>query len=138
MKQILTFTILLMTTISYAQTQFLGKWLTEEKNGIVEIYQDSQGQYQGKLIKLLNKAHPETVLDKHNPDASKRHNTLLGTITCSNFTYRNGELTKGQLYDPKTGKIYKGKIWIEDGKLMVRGYIGFLYNTQTWTAATKE
>lgn len=30
------------------------------------------------------------------------------------------------------GKDYKCSIWLEDGKLKVRGYIGFLYETQTW------
>jgi hypothetical protein len=26
----------------------------------------------------------------------------------------------------------KAEIWVEDGTLKVRGYIGFFYKTQTW------
>ncbi len=27
---------------------------------------------------------------------------------------------------------HKAEIWVEDGKLKVRGYVGFVYKTQTW------
>lgn len=39
------------------------------------------------------------------------------------------------IFDPENGKTYDCKIWVdEDNKdlLQVRGYIGFLYRTQTW------
>jgi uncharacterized protein (DUF2147 family) len=38
----------------------------------------------------------------------------------------------GKIYNPKNGKTYKCAIWIEDGKLKVRGYLGVFYETQTW------
>ena len=38
----------------------------------------------------------------------------------------------GTILDPEDGKVYKAEVWVEDGKLKVRGYIGFLYKTQTW------
>lgn len=38
----------------------------------------------------------------------------------------------GTICDPKNGKIYDCKLWVENGKLQVRGYIAFLYRTQTW------
>ena len=34
--------------------------------------------------------------------------------------------------DKLNGKTYKCAIWIEDGKLKVRGYLGVFYETQTW------
>ena len=37
--------------------------------------------------------------------------------------------------DPEDGKIYKAEIWVEDGKLKVRGYLGVFYKTQTWLRA---
>ena len=37
--------------------------------------------------------------------------------------------------DPEDGKIYKGEVWVEDGKLKVRGYLGMFYKTQTWLKA---
>ena len=38
----------------------------------------------------------------------------------------------GEILDPENGNIYRCKIWIEEGKLKVRGFIMFLYRTQTW------
>ena len=38
----------------------------------------------------------------------------------------------GTILDPGDGKVYKAEIWIEDGKLKVRGYLGPFYKTQTW------
>jgi len=38
--------------------------------------------------------------------------------------------------DPEDGKVYTAEIWVEEGKLKVRGYVGFFYRTQTWLRAT--
>ena len=38
----------------------------------------------------------------------------------------------GKILDPEEGKVYTCKMWIEDGDLKVRGYLGFFYRTQTW------
>ena len=38
----------------------------------------------------------------------------------------------GTILDPKNGKVYDCKLWIEESKLMVRGYIAFFFRTQTW------
>ena len=46
---------------------------------------------------------------------------------------KNGDVYEGgEILDPKKGKIYKCKIWLENGVLKVRGYWGFIYRTQTW------
>jgi uncharacterized protein (DUF2147 family) len=42
------------------------------------------------------------------------------------------EWSGGKILDPKKGKIYRAKMWIEDGDLMVRGYLGPFFRTQTW------
>ena len=42
------------------------------------------------------------------------------------------EWEDGEILDPKNGKVYDCKMWVEDGKLKVRGYIAFFYRTQTW------
>ncbi len=120
--------------LTNAQNDFLGKWLAQDKDGIVEIYQNGE-KYHGKVVKLI----PETdengqpFLDAKNPDKKKRNTPLLGMLTFFDFKYEEGILKSGKLYDPKSGKTYRGKLWIEDGKLKVRGYLGFFYETQTWT-----
>jgi uncharacterized protein (DUF2147 family) len=38
----------------------------------------------------------------------------------------------GTILDPDDGKVYNAELWVEEGKLKVRGYLGFFYRTQTW------
>jgi uncharacterized protein (DUF2147 family) len=45
------------------------------------------------------------------------------------------EFSEGTILDPKNGKIYNCKIWIENGDLKLRGYWGPFYRTQTWKRA---
>ena len=45
------------------------------------------------------------------------------------------EWEDGEILDPENGKVYDCKLWIEDGKLKVRGYVAFFYRTQTWFPA---
>jgi uncharacterized protein (DUF2147 family) len=42
------------------------------------------------------------------------------------------EWSSGEILDPENGNVYRCKIWIEDKKLKVRGYLGPFYRTQTW------
>jgi uncharacterized protein (DUF2147 family) len=42
------------------------------------------------------------------------------------------EYTGGHILDPEVGKIYRCKLWIEEGTLKVRGYLGPFFRTQTW------
>ena len=43
------------------------------------------------------------------------------------------EYDDGTILDPKKGKVYDCKIWVdESGDLQVRGYVAFFYRTQTW------
>ena len=39
---------------------------------------------------------------------------------------------------PDVGKKYKAEIWLENGNLKMRGYVGFIYRTQTWLRVDKE
>jgi uncharacterized protein (DUF2147 family) len=94
----------------------------------VEIYQ--QGNVlNGKIVWL--KQGPETK-DTHNPDEKLRSRKLMGVNILSGLSKKKEKWEGGRIYNPKNGKDYKCSIWLEDGKLKVRGYIGFLYETQTW------
>jgi uncharacterized protein (DUF2147 family) len=39
---------------------------------------------------------------------------------------------EGTILDPETGNVYDCKMWLENGKLMVRGYVAFFFRTQVW------
>ena len=41
----------------------------------------------------------------------------------------------GYIIDSRDGDKFEAKVWVEEGNLMIRGYIGFFFRTQTWLRA---
>ena len=65
------------------------------------------------------------------PNKNKR---VLG-MQIINGLGKSGKYYEGDdgILDPETGNYYDVKIWMEDkNTLKVRGYLGFIYRTQTW------
>jgi len=131
---------MLSAELAFAAESPVGKWNTvDEKSGKVtsqvEIYEQS-GKLFGKVVALaeLNdkQGKPKvcsacTGVDKDKP--------IMGLVILRDLS-PNGDRYKGTIMDPNDGKIYTAEIWIKDGKLMVRGYSGFLYQTRTWLKGT--
>ena len=111
----------------------LGRWLTEPRDGIIEITRGADGSYQGTIIGG-NAPHR---LDEHNPDPSRRQTLLLGQVILKDMHAEGeGSLAGGTIYEPDTGRTYKCRIELLDhDRLKVRGFIGFslLGRTQVWT-----
>ncbi len=133
-KIILIIAIFAFTNNSFAQQQIIGKWLSEDKEGITTIYENN-GKYFGKItwLKKPNDEKGKPFTDTENTDKSKRIQPLLGLVILKGFVYKNNQWENGTIYDPESGKTYTCTIWISDGKLKVRGYWGIFYQTQTWT-----
>lgn len=135
-KSIFILTILLLGSIySNCQNQIVGKWLSGDKEGITEIYQQNN-KYYGKItwLKKPNDARGKPFTDTENPDKSKRNQPLIGLIILKNFEYKDNEWINGTIYDPESGKTYTCTVWLSDkSTLKVRGYWGIFYETQTWT-----
>lgn len=53
-------------------------------------------------------------------------------VIIRNLEKKGNEFKGGDILDPKNGKIYDCKLWVENGVLKVRGYVAFLYRTQSW------
>lgn len=119
---------MLMCQTGYSQ-DITGKWLTEAGDAQVEIY-ESNGKLNGKIVWLAK--GPDTK-DTHNPDEKLRNRKLMGVHLLSGLSKKKDKYEGGRIYNPKNGKNYKCAIWLDGEKLKVRGYIGFLYETQTWT-----
>lgn len=129
MKQFfLCIALTMIASFSYAQ-DIKGKWFTEAGDAQVEIY-ESNGTVNGKIVWLAK--GPDTK-DIHNKDEKLRSRKLMGANILSGLTKKKDKWEGGRIYNPKNGKDYKCSIWMEGNKLKVRGYIGFLYETQTWT-----
>jgi uncharacterized protein (DUF2147 family) len=130
------FFLLIAQTI-YSQ-DILGKWLTDDGEAIIEIYKH-QGKFNGRIVWLKNEkdTNGKPWLDSENPKKELRHRPIIGLDILSGLTYENGKWTGGTIYDPDNGKTYKCSMWIESGKLKVRGHLGVFYDTQTWTRSNK-
>ena len=120
----------LVTLAGYSQ-EIVGKWFTEAGDAKVEIY-EANGKLNGKIVWLQK--GPDTK-DTHNTDEKLRSRKLMGVNILSGLTKKNEKWEGGRIYNPKNGKNYKCSIWLDGDKLKVRGYIGFLYETQTWKRA---
>ncbi len=123
----LCFALTMMTWLGYAQ-DIKGKWLTEAGDAQVEIYEQN-GKMNGKIVWLQK--GPDTK-DIHNKDEKLRSRKLMGVNILSGLSKKKDKWEGGRIYNPKNGKDYKCSIWLEGEQLKVRGYIGFLYETQTW------
>lgn len=86
-----------------------------------------------KVVKLPADA-PATV-DIHNPDAALRTRPLCGRNIGTGFHETSpGKLEDGRLYDPTSGKTYKGTVTVVGNKLKLRGYVGvgLFGRSETW------
>ncbi|MFY7651685.1 MAG: DUF2147 domain-containing protein [Chitinophagaceae bacterium] len=104
-----------------AQQAILGKWLTPEKDGHIEIYEQGN-KYFGKIV-----WGKDIRLDENNPKPELRKRSLLGVTILNGFEYKNNQWINGTIYDPNNGKTYQCKMELEKGNkvLRVRGFIGF-------------
>ncbi len=124
------FIVLLIAScrVGFAQNanDITGTWVTAEKDGRVEIYK-SGDKYFGKLIwgKKVYEADGKTLKkDIKNPNEQLRNRTILNLVLLKDFTYEEGEWTGGKIYDPRSGKTYSSIIKLQDGSLVLRGYVG--------------
>lgn len=121
----------------------LGKWNTIDdetgrKKSIVEIYKEGDKLY-GKIIKLfrLPDEDPDPICDKCDEDDPRYNQKITGMVILEGLEWDDDEWDDGTIMDPKNGKVYSCKLWLEDGKLQVRGYMGFslIGRSQTWLRA---
>ena len=103
-----------------AQKDFLGKWLSPSKKGVVETFVQGNKLF-GKLIWVQSERK-----DIYNSDKSLRNRDVKGLLLFSNFTWSDNQWVDGKIYDPEGGSTYSCKMWLSEDKqtLNVRGYIG--------------
>ena len=118
-----------------AQNSPIGIWKTVddvsgEAKSYVKIY-EKNGKLYGNIDKLLVE-DPSTTCEKCPGD--KKDQLLVGMEILWDLEPHKDYWSNGKVLDPESGKIYKGSVWLEDGNLNLRGYIGIslLGRTQTW------
>ncbi|MCD4742429.1 MAG: DUF2147 domain-containing protein [Desulfobacteraceae bacterium] len=132
------FPLFFLSNASAKDSSITGLWKTIDdetgkKKSIVEIY-EQDGKYFGKIVKLFIEPgkNPDPVCDKCPDGDPRKDQPTKGMVILTDLEKSGDKYKNGKILDPKKGKIYTCKLWIEDDKLVLRGYILFLYRTQTW------
>lgn len=119
-------------------TSVVGKWKTKDDEtgqfkSVVEFYVAKDGSLEGKITKIIVKDKGVTCETCPGESSYPKGTPLEGMVIAKSIK-KVGEKS-GTIFDPEKAKNYNVKIWREGKNLMVRGYIAFLYRTQTWYPA---
>jgi uncharacterized protein (DUF2147 family) len=137
---VILFICMCLSLMAQAQrTSPIGKWKTVDDatgkvKSVVEVYERG-GKLFGKVLQLIEPDKPDPVCDKCDKTDPRHMKKVIGLEVIRNMVCDGSEWEDGDILDPENGKVYRCKLWVENGKLQVRGYIAFLYRTQTWLPA---
>ena len=131
---------LFVSVVCVGQPAIVGKWVTiddetNETKSVVEIF-EQKGRYHGKIIKIFSDEDPDPVCDKCSEDDDRYLKKIIGMEIIKDLQKDGEEYIDGSILDPEEGKVYRCKLWLSGGYLMVRGYWGPFYRTQTWRKST--
>ena len=104
----------------------LGIWLSEKKDGKVEIYKQGD-KYFGKLIwgkTMFETDGLTSKKDVNNTDLKLKTRNLKDLIILTDFIFNDGVWSEGKIYDPEVGKTYSCTMKLKSNVLNIRGYIG--------------
>lgn len=137
-RLILIMTLMLTVPVLRAQSVF-GTWKTiDDRTGkpkaIIHIYEDERGFMDGKIIEIVEEGKENFICEKC--DGDRKDKPVLGMTIIENAEHQGDGIYKGDtLFDPQQAMTFRCKIWLNpdnSDELMVRGYLAFIYRTQTW------
>ncbi len=117
-----------------------GTWKTiDDRNGItkaiINIYED-EGLLYGNVKEILEKGKENALCTAC--EGPRKNQPVTGMRILDGLN-REGERSweggKRSLFDPEQGRYFRAKVWLDPAdpdKLKVRGYLMFLFRTQTW------
>jgi uncharacterized protein (DUF2147 family) len=118
--------------LALADESPVGVWKTiddesGEAKSLVKIY-ERDGVLYGKVTKLFK--NPDATCEACDGDDYGK--PIVGMTILWGLDKDGDEWNDGKIFDPKKGKTYNCKLWLDDGDLRVRGYVGPFHRTQTW------
>ena len=130
--------MVLFATQMLAQTPIVGEWITVddatgEQKSVVRIYQADNGKYYGQIIELFGEGAAAAVCEVC--EGAEHNQPIVGLTIIRDMQLKDGELRGGKVLDPDNGKFYYAKVYLKDGKLVLRGSLdkaGLLGRSQTW------
>lgn len=138
MSKVLKVLLCVLSPIMMHAQSVEGKWQTvDDRNGnvkaIVQLYK-KDGAIYGKILKILEEGKQGAVCEKCEGDLKGK--PIEGMEIITSFKEDNdGEYKGKRLFDPEQGMTFRGKLWLDPdnpNQLKVRGYLAFIYRTQTW------
>jgi uncharacterized protein (DUF2147 family) len=123
-------------TVTPPPTGIFGDW--KSTAGSIVRVEHCGAQVCLALVQLIHTN--DITTDVHNPDPALRTRPLCDLHIGTGFTLVDSDhAIGGTLYDPKTGKTYRGSLAADGGRLRLRGYIGIplFGESQTWTRPTQ-
>ncbi|AYN67843.1 DUF2147 domain-containing protein [Euzebyella marina] len=131
--------VLIVCSSQLIQAQeIFGKWKTiDDRTGkpkaIVEIY-EKDGLMYGKVIEIVEEGKENFICEKC--EGKRKNKPVLGMDIIEAAEHTGDGVYKGDtLFDPQQAMTFRCKIWLnpdDPDELKVRGYLSFLYRTQTW------
>ncbi len=136
MKAFLTALLFVCCTTTFYGQSVIGKWKTiDDETGkpksVVEIF-EKNGKVYGKVIKLFRAPSEDQNPTCKDCSGDRKGQKVLGMEIIRGLKKSGHTFSDGTILDPKNGKVYDCKMWIENGKLQVRGYVAFFFRTQVW------
>jgi uncharacterized protein (DUF2147 family) len=124
--------------VSVKAQSITGKWKTiDDESGedcsIVEIF-ERQGKYFGKVVRIFSRTGEDAdpICEVCPEDDGRHGKKIIGMEIIRDMEKVDEYYGNGDILDPKIGKIYRCKLWINGKELKVRGFWGPFYRTQTW------
>lgn len=119
----------LCVTPARADTFPLGRWLTQDREGVVEIARCGAG-FCGRIVGMLERRGPDG-LPPHDPDGRPQ----CGLVILRESEQAGPDFWRGRITNPEDNSVWRCELRLEDGVLRLRGYvlIPLLGRTQDWT-----
>lgn len=132
-----------LLTVSVSGQSVFGKWKTIDDRtgkpkGVIEIY-NKGGLMYGKVVEILEEGREDVKCTKCDGELKDRPVEGMEIITAGK-KHNDGEWKGKRLFDPEQAMTFKFKIWLNPDnpdELKVRGYLAFIYRTQTWLRVTR-
>ena len=136
-KFLLIIIILLFSNLTQSQSVF-AKWKTiDDRTGdpkaIINIY-EKEGLMFGEVSKIVEPGKENSFCTKC--DGDMKDLSVIGMTIIKDGIKNTDNQWKGKfLFDPEQAMTFRFKIWLNpdnSNELKVRGYLAFLFRTQTW------
>ena len=142
MKTIILALLSMMLFVSPPSSKSVtGKWKTiDDETGkaksIVLIYKKTDGKLYGKITQLFRTKDQDQNPKCTKCTGNKKNKPIIGMEIITGLKKDGKEwYADNGILDPAKGKVYDCKLWVDEedpNKLRVRGYVGWIYRTQTW------